>query len=338
MSERIVTGYKRLFEVRLLHHYWLDEGSTLFDSLSESRRNKLLLLYDARNYLSVVPTKSTREKLHGLKAVFKTTAAGFLVAISKTTQIADNEVFNFVITATDPAFFNYTALTLSKNRIYEIYHSTEDKIYRFKENVPVFSNVTGASRGAGANKTLFLSKEIPLSSPADKAEFLNLSSGSLLQLLSSQPAAITQQISSVAANAPVFFHQNDSPALLPPHGLSGTPAKGIQLTDGIADQVLGLVSISATRPTDPDFSCTSGGLAKQSCPVFQIRFRNRSAFWKYINKNTGVPVSETATALPFTFAGNAGVKKKPGNSPVKVKFESNNPTKRIIKIYTEIFE
>jgi len=338
MSERIVTGYKRLFEVRLLHHYWLDEGASLFDNLSESRRNKLLLLYDARNFLSVAPTKSTGEKLRGLKAVFKTTATGFLVAVSKTTKIADNEIFNFVITATDPAFFNYTALTLSKNRIYEIHHPAEDKIYRFKENIPVFSNVTGASRGAGADKTLFLSKEIPGSDPADKAEFLNLSSGSLLQLLSSQPAAITQQISADAASAPVFFNQHDFQVLIPPPELTGTPPKGIYLTDGIPDQVFGLISIAATRPSDTDFSCTSAGVAKQSCPVFHIRFRNRSAYWKYLNKNTGATVSETATALPITFTGNAGVKKKPGNTPVKVKFENDTPTERITKIYTEIFE
>ena len=31
MVERTRTAYRRLFEVRVLHHYWLDDGATTFD-------------------------------------------------------------------------------------------------------------------------------------------------------------------------------------------------------------------------------------------------------------------------------------------------------------------
>jgi len=43
MAERIINGYKRLFEARLLHHYWLDEGATLFDLISA--RPKKIAVY-----------------------------------------------------------------------------------------------------------------------------------------------------------------------------------------------------------------------------------------------------------------------------------------------------
>jgi hypothetical protein len=121
-------------------------------------------------------------------------------------------------------------------------------------------------------------------------------------------------------------------------GLTGTPERGILLTNEIPDNVFGLIQIAATNPGNTDFNCTNAGLAKETGPVFQIRFKNRSAVWKYLNKNTGVPVSESSAPLPLTCTGNAGIKRKPGDSMVKVKFENNDPTKRIEKIYTEIFE
>lgn len=339
MAEQISIGYKRLFEVRLLHHYWLDFGSAVFDTLPESRKNKLLLTYNSGNLLTVSPMTSTENKLKALKGVFKNTALGFVVAIDETTVIADDEAFSFILTITDADFFKYTSLTFINHKIYELYYPAKDKILRFKENVPVFSNLTGASRGVNPNKSLFLSKEIPPPAATDKVEFLNISGGALSQLTSSQPGAVTQQISAVASSMPVFVNQNDTPVLIPPAGLAGTPEKGILLTEEIPDNVLGMINISATNPADSDFSCTSGGIAKATCPVFQIRFKNRSAFWRYLNQNTGVQNSESSTVLPLTASGNAGVnKRKPSDPMIKVQFESNDPSKRIEKIYTEVFE
>ena len=338
MAERIITGYKRLYEVRLLHHYWLDDGSTLFDSLSESRRNQLLMTFDCRSFLEIIPTLTTSDKLKAFKGVYKQTSLGFIVAVPKSGIIPDDEIFTFIITISDSAFYNYTAFTLMDRKIVERYNKQEDIIYRYKENVPLFSNLTGVSHGVNPDKSLFLSTAIPAPSPSDKAEFLNISAGALVQLTSSQPGAANQQISGSAANAPVFVHQNDSPLIVPPAGMTGTPERGILLTHEIPDSVFGLIRIAAINPGNADFSCTNGGVAKDTAPVFQIRFKNRSAFWRYLNKNSGLPVSESSTPLPFTNSGNAGIKRKPGESAVKVKFENNDPTKRIEKIYTEIFD
>ena len=60
MSERKTTRIKRLFEIRLLHHYWLDEGTVVFDQIADAaRREARLLAYDMRAFLSVKPTAST---------------------------------------------------------------------------------------------------------------------------------------------------------------------------------------------------------------------------------------------------------------------------------------
>ncbi len=338
MAERIVIGYKRLFDVQLLHHYWLDEGSVLFDTLPGSRKTKLLLNYDSRRFLEVNPTPCTSNILKGLKGVFKQTSTGFLVAVPRSVIIPDNEVLTFVITVKDASFFNYTALTLMNRKIVELVNSAEDKLYRYKENVPVFSNLTGAIRGVPPNKSLFLSGEIPASASMDKAEYLNIAAGALVQLISNQPGAATQQINAHASKMPVFVHQNDAPLLVPPDGLTGVPDRGVLLSDQIPDNVFGVISITAINTVDTDFSCTIAGIAKETAPVFQLRFKNRSAYWKYLNKNTGAPVSESSSPLPFTSTGNAGTKRKPGEAFVKVKYEDDDPLKRIEKIYTEIFD
>lgn len=339
MAERILTGYKRLFEVRLLHHYWLDSGATNFDALPEIQRTKLLLTYDCRKFISIQPTQATENKLKALNGVFKSTALGLVVAVPETANISDDEIFTFVLTITDPDFYTYTSLTFISQKIVELYYPVSDKILRFKENIPVFTNLTGVSRVLNGEKLLFLSKEIPAADANDRVEFFNISGGALVQLTSDQPGAATQQINADAAVMPLFIHQKDTPPIIPPTGLTVPIENGIFLTPEIPDNVSGLIHISAKNPADSDFSCTTAGHVKVSYPVFQLRFKNRSAFWKYLNKNTGAEVSESSEPLPFTASGNAGVnKRKPSGQSVKVRYQNNDPTKRILKIFAEIFE
>ncbi|MHC1775845.1 MAG: hypothetical protein AB9834_10580 [Lentimicrobium sp.] len=338
MAETTTTGYRRLLEVRILHHYWLDEGVTLFDSFTEDVRNAKLLKYNIRSFLAVNPTPGTLNLMKTLKAVAKQTGTGLVVGIPEEMPVADNLILSFTIEIKDPAFFSYTAMTLQDRKIFECYSPGDDKIYRYKENVPVFSNLTGAPRGNGPSKQLFLSKEIPAITAGDKVEYLVISGNALLQLTGSQPGAGTQQLNASALAAPVYYHQNDAPLIVPPPGLSGAPARGIELTKEIPDSVFGLISIAAVNPVDPDYSCTTGGLARENPPVFQIRFRNRSLTWSYRNKNNGNPISESATPIPLTFSGNAGTKQKPSSGVIKAIHEGNNPAGRIERIFTDIFE
>src|SRR5262249_44808328 len=148
-----INGYKRLFEVRLLHHYWLDEGATVFDLISsQPKKDNRLLSYDVRSFIAVTPTAATAKSLKGFGCIYKNTALGCIAAAPAGTVIPADAIFEFAVTVQDSAFFNYSALTLRPQKIYELYHQPEDKTYRYKENVPVLSNSTGASRGAGSNK------------------------------------------------------------------------------------------------------------------------------------------------------------------------------------------
>jgi len=335
MTERITNGFTRIFEIRLLHHYWLDEGSTVFDLMpTQKQRDARLLSYDMRSFFSLSPTAATAKTFRGLGAVVKETALGIVVAAPGNSEIPTDAMFAFTVTVQNRAVLNYTALTLRPQRIREFYHLPEKKAYRFKENVPVLSNLTGAWRGAGPEKALFLSREIPEIADDDPVESLVLSGNALFQLTGDQPGAGKQQLSALATDLPVFVHQGDVPHAAPPAGLAGVPARGIMLSDDIPDNVFALIRLSAVRDDDGDFSIVdSFGHAKISHPVFQVRFKNRATIWKYFEKSTGAASATELIPLPLTRFGNAGTKQKPSEGLVKAVKSGNKITQLVSEIF-----
>jgi hypothetical protein len=352
MAESLKRTYQRLFEVQLFHHYWLDDGGTSFDLIADIRKkDRIRREYDVRSFFQITPTIATQKALKGFGALYKETATGFFVATSNTTAISSDTVFEFFMTVQDPAFFNYTALTLRQRKIYEGYCFPDNTIHRYKENVPVFSNLTGATHGSGSKKQLFLSKAIPGLKVDDAVESFFIESDDLWQLTTDQPNAGRQKLNT-ADKLPVFANQADVsvPEALP-HCFNSIKSlvandkplfAGIQLSDDIPNNVFALIRLSATRSDDGDFSFiekvtdVDGNVtvrAKLSPPVYQIHFKNRSTWWKYIDRSgTG---TFSASPLPMTYYGNAySSNKKPSTELVKVEKEQNTT---ITKLVSEIF-
>jgi hypothetical protein len=335
MAEQIVTGYRRLIEVRLLHHYWLDEGPVVFDLIpDQAKRESRLLQYDVRSFLTSAPTPATELLIKGLGGVFRETALGFVVAAPNDTVVPLDAHFDFTVTIIDTSFHDYTSLTLQPQKTYELYYKPEDKIYRYKENVPFLSNLTGASRVFGAIKALFLSKEYAVANASDPVESIVKSGSALMQLTSDPPNANTQQLNASLSKLPLFLHQGDAPAIVAPAGLVGAPARGVLLSSDIRDDLLALISISALGANDSDYDLiANNGTMKSPNPVFQIRFKNRSTFWSYFDKRTRAAISAEATPLPLTYFGNAGTKQKPSIGPVTAAKNGAQITKLVSKIF-----
>lgn len=336
MAEHVRRVNKRLFEVRLFHHYWLDEGSAIFDHdsyFNQIKKESRLQSYDVRSFLAIRPTEQTAKALKGVGCLFQESASGFLITTTDQFAITDDTLFEFIVTVTDPAFYNYTALTLRPQATHELYHKSENKTYRYKENVVVCSNITGASRGTAPARSLFLSKEIPAIAAGDLVESLILDNLDVYQLTSDQPAALRQKIDK-AIDLPLFVHQDDIPVLVAPAGLSGVPDRGIMLTDEIPDKLFALIRLSAVRNNDSDFSFIDGnGHAKSVSPVFQIHFKNRSTCRHYRDKNSQASIDLEQNPLPLTFYGNAGQKQKPSVDVVKAVMHD----KRVTQLLSEIF-
>jgi hypothetical protein len=313
----------------------LDEGATLFDLLPDhATKDARLFAYNGRPFLKIVPTGATATALDGFGGLFKETGLGCIVAVPSSGVIPADRTLEFILTVQSQDLLNYTALTLRPRRIYDLYHQSEQKTYRYKENVPLLSNMTGASRGAGPTQTLFLSKEIPAVVADDQVEALVRSGGALVQLTGDQPGAATQPIGSVATDLPVFVHQGDVPDIVPPPGLTGAPARGVLLSEGIPDNVFALIRLVPTRPDIGDFSfIDAGGHAKVPHPVYHVRFKNRSTTWRYVNKTTRAVISTEAAPLPLTRFGNAGAGQKPSEGFVKAEKSGDQITRLVSEIY-----
>lgn len=334
MSEQVSIGYQRLFDVWLLHHYWLDDGGTLFDNVPDKKRTSRLLTYDVRQVFDVAPTTTTASVLNGNRCIFKATALGFTLAVPSNITLAADTVLEFALSVKGDGVFDYTSLTLRPQKIYDLFIPGDRATYRYKENVPRLSNLTGTKRGIAPNATLFLSQEIPAPSPNDPVEALVSSGTALLQLTSDNPGATTQQLVAQKDDFPVFVHQGDVPAIVPPPGLVGAPAKGIALTAGIPDNVFALIRLTAVRGDDDNFSFVDGaGVPKAQPPVYQVRFKNRSTIWTYLDKNTGAVNSASPNPLPLTFFGNAGTKQKPSRGHVKADKSGGRITRLVSEIY-----
>jgi hypothetical protein len=338
MSELYKTRYQNLFQVHILHHYWLDNGVVLFDSMPTditvaNFNGRPLRGYDVRKFLSIEPSATTAHILTNIGAVFKTTALGFIVAIPSDVVLPLNTHFEFVLLVSAASFYDYTALTLQTQKIYELYHATEKRSYRYKENVMVLSNFTGTARTTGLTQSLYLSSPIPVLTSNDKAEAIFVTAdGFLKQLNGDMPSTIIPITNSQASDLPVFAHQGDVPEIIPPSGLLGVPPRGIALNDDIPDTAFALIRLYAVRPSDDAFSFVNNqGKAKSEAPLYQVRFKNRTTLWRYFDR-TNRTLKEEQGPFPLTYFGNASSKQKPLAAP-KVQKSGN----KVVRLESEIF-
>lgn len=338
MAEHSTTAYRRLFEVRLLHHYWLDDGAQLFDALAADVQAERLLTYDIRPVLRAAPTPATQRQLDGLRCLFVATGVGFVIAAPAGTVLAANTTFAFTVSVADGQYFDYTALTFRPQVIQEASNpadlSPTRVVYRYKSDVPLLSNLTGVTRDLGAGTVLFLSGEYPAPDANDPVESMVSSAGALLQLTADNPGAATQELHASAAAMPVFVHQGDAPAITPPAGVVGAPARGVLLGDDVPDDTFALISLTAVRGDNDAFSFVDGaGAPKATAPVYEVRLKNRSTYWTYLDKRTGALGSTEPQPLPLTFFGNAGTRQKPSRGIVKAQKSGARVTRLVSEIY-----
>jgi hypothetical protein len=334
MSERTTTRYQRLFEVRILHHYLLDEGAVPFDSIADSKKRAArLLAYDVRPMLHLRPTPSTARLLAQHRCVYRQTALGAVCAAPATTLLPSDTTFSFVVAVVDALFNDVTSLTLRPQPIVELRDADANPL-RYKQDVPLLSNLTGATRGAGTAKSLFLSRENPAPAAADAVDALVVSGSALLQLTSDGPGAKTQQLAAQAQDLPVYLHQGDTAPIVAPAGVAGAPARGILLIPDIPDDIFALITLTAVRGDDDDFSFVDAtGAPRSPPPVYQIHFKNRSTFRRYVNKSTGAVISTDTDPAPLTRFGNAGAREKPEARSLKVE----RTGARITQLVSEVF-
>lgn len=334
MAEPVAATYRRLFDVWILHHYWLDEGATIYDRLAADQRQSRLLAYDMRKFFKFAPLPSTQSALRSARCIFRETALGGTVAAPAGTTFPVDHVFEFALTVTDDQVCNYTSLTFRRQEIRNLVSTSDRRQYRYKENVPVLANLTGVTRGAGPHRELFLSRETPPLAADFPIESLAKDGDALVQVTGEGPGAATSNVGNPTSALPVFVHQGDSPPIVAPPGVIGAPARGVRLSADLADDVFAVIRLTARRADDDAFSFVDGvGAPLAAPPVYQIRFKNRLTFRAYRDQRTGALTETEPNALPLTYFGNAGTKQKPSRGPVKAEMNGGHVTRLISEIF-----
>lgn len=354
MVEFLRIAYTRVFEVRVLHHFWLDDGSTDFDMITdEGQKTARLLAYDVRQLLSFVPSPATAATITGLRGQLRTTGLGFVLAVPDDAVLPLDSTFEFFVVVVAPDYANYTAQPLARpgvtssttpsltpQPIVTVVDPVPEpitgttQVHRFKANVPVLSNLTGVARGTGEASRLFLSTSYPAASAGDAVEALVAVGNDLHQRIGDPPDAPLNVVGA-RTQLPIFVHQGDVPAITPPPGTTGAPAFGIELSADTPPDVSIVIRLTPRRPTGTSFNFADSNGAPHP-RVFEVHLQNRWTTWRYHDKRDGSLTSTEASPLPLTHFGNAGTKQKPPTTALSAEFDTQDPP-RITRFVSEIF-
>jgi hypothetical protein len=325
-----------LFQLHVLHHYWLDEGATVFDQLPQATRDKRLAAYDVRKLLAIQPTEATSDLLRGLSGVWKATSLGGLVAVPAATEVPDASVFEFTLRVVDPQLPAYTAYGLKVPSYQDVYDKANKRVLRYSAGAALYSNLTGCTRNLPPQGWLpFLSREPSAPQANDRVESIVNDGGTLKQLTSDSPNPAMAALGA-ALDLPAFATHADVPGIVAPAGIDGEPpAKGVQLPDGAPRDTWALVRIAAFHSADPELSCTVGGKPKPKGeePQFQLRFKNRRSLWRRVRAAAPDSVLGEEGPLPLTHHGNAGTQQKPFAHAVVPVVSGTRVTNLVSKIY-----
>ena len=124
---------------------------------------------------------------------------------------------------------------------------------------------------------------------------------------------------------------------LPPRGDADVSLRGTFFSDDIPDDIFALIRLKARFDNNENFSLVDENeQVKKNCPIFHVRFKNRSTLWRYINKKTGEIISTESEPFPLTYFGNAGTKQKPSKKS-QLQFKPLDDVSGIKQLFSEIF-
>lgn len=118
--------YGLLFEVTLLHNYFLNNGEETFTGMSAAKKEKMLQQFNTDAFVSINPALETNTVLKNFKMLFKKTKTGFRIYIKvKETDESDPFIkipkdlnLKFLIKLNDYQFENYTNLDFALTKVY----------------------------------------------------------------------------------------------------------------------------------------------------------------------------------------------------------------------------
>jgi hypothetical protein len=279
-----------LFELNVLHHYFLNKGLQNFESMNNEEKLKQLNQYHVLNFMEIVPTPDCLLQIKNYKQKYVPTPSGFIIA-----AIADPENENkpflspdeamkltFILKLKDNSFFNFSDLDLDIPR---------NKIFYFNNLEKVDSD------------NMSLSKSGPTGSPSlkytgedDLIKFYNSihnhsiqSVGGSVQLTLTNIHGEEVLSENVDLTGGIKTYQIDlrrfpsGKYTLKEDDGSGFTEEFYLNNNTFVPGIFGLAELFGETTEQNDYApLTAAGEFKSSPPAYHIRINNRSTIWKYI--------------------------------------------------------
>ena len=182
--------YRRLFEVRILHGYYLDghvldnENPVFFQEYPPEKQTDILNdRYAISSDLEVIPTKSTEDLMRRMQMRWRATTTGFFAGIEALSKgagkfvpkvpIPEGTTWTFLLRVRNPGFYNITNHVLRStlpgrylftNRNDAVFTKRDNKDFK-KQNLPSLSVPPGAfdaSRSWEMGELAIISKKLKI--------------------------------------------------------------------------------------------------------------------------------------------------------------------------------
>lgn len=118
--------YGLLFEVTLLHNYFLNNGEETYAAMSAADKEKMGRKFDFGSFATIFPTVETNVRLRNYKMMFKFIKTGFRVYIKVKPEddtdpfisVPSNLKLDFIISIKDYQFEHYTNLEFVRRQLF----------------------------------------------------------------------------------------------------------------------------------------------------------------------------------------------------------------------------
>ncbi len=279
--------YTSLFNIKIHHGYFLDQGERKFlaihpeddeSKLDDDEKNDALDDYDFSNFLRIKPTSYTQEVCKNYRMIARQTAEEFKVLIATKEDIAiipleDDISLTFEMQVKDPYFYNYTNIaSLLENKMY------------------LFSNVIPQDQAALEN--IFENEDKPVDNNflLDKQGTRNL----LKSIAEEDNALLSVKDQFSIVHAIQLIQDNAS--------FENQAEKDIEIAK-ILDQaiqvkkrqkIVGYIRLTIKGDNNNNLPTYAEGVQSNTVPSFTISFVNRKTHWKFIDRTNNINLETTS--------------------------------------------